>query len=70
MVVPGDVVTDGDAKIFTAVNNFDCVTMEPVFSISFIVFISNDADDLAFLRVELHLPCSLPFLQGLQILVD
>ena len=44
--------------------------MEPVFSVSLVSFVDDDADDLAFLRVELHLPLSFPFLQGLKNLLD
>ena len=70
MLVPAEVIADGDTEILSAVNNFRSVTMEPIFSMSLVSFIGDDADDLAFLRVELHLQISFPFLQGLKILLD
>ena len=65
MFVSAEVVADGDTEILSAVNNFKSVTMEHVFCVCLVSLVGDDADDLAFLRVELHLPLSFPFLQGL-----
>ena len=67
MFMPAEVVADGNAKIIPTVNHFQCVTVEAVLSLYLMAFVVNDANDLAFLRVELHLACLCLFLQGLKI---
>ena len=57
-------------EIFPAVDHFHCVTVEAVCSLYLVALVGNDADDLAFLRMELHLPCLFLFLQGLKISLD
>ena len=65
--MPAEAVADGNAEIFPAVDHFQCLTVAAVCSLYLVVLVGNDADDLTFLRVELHLPCLFPFLQCLKI---
>ena len=70
MFMSAEVVADGNAEIFPTVEHFQCLTVEAVCSLYLVALVGNDADDLAFLRVELHLPRLFPFLQGLKISLD
>ena len=70
MSVPTEVVADGKAEIFSAVNSFKSMTMEPIYGVSLVSFIGIDVNDLTFFWVELHLPLSFPFLQMKKILLD
>ena len=70
MSVLTEVVADGKAEIFSAVNSFKGMTVEPIYDVSLMSFIDIDVNDLTFFWMELHLPLSFPFLQSRKILLD
>ena len=70
MSMPTEVVADGKAEIFSTVNSFKGVTMEPEYVVSLVSFVGADVNDLTFFWVELHLPLSFPSLQSKKILLD
>ena len=62
MSMPREVTADVHSEVLSTVYYFQCVSVELVFCFSLEAFIVVDPDDLALLRVELHLPS--PILLG------
>ena len=70
MVGPGEITADVDAQVFVGIFCFQCLTMERIVGCyGFPSLVGHDPDDVAFARVEVHLPGVFPLFQGVKVLL-
>ena len=70
MLIPFQLLCNGDTKVFSATNTFNSLAFHLVGKVESVGLFPGDGQGVTFLDVELHAPCVSPLYQFVEILLE